>query len=238
MLGALLGVGVGALAVSTWVPRPAVFEVSLGPWPLWRHPTDGVALTFDDGPDPSFTPPLLDRLADWGAKATFFMVAARARSHAALVRRARAEGHVIGCHGMTHRALAFLPRAELCREVHDAARILEDIVGEPVWLFRPPYGVRSPLLYRWLRREGLRPVFWSVMAYDWRTRSPDLVARRVIRGASPGAIVLLHDGGGDRSATVEAIPLVREGLEGRRLAWARLAFDAGSENGAARRRSA
>jgi len=194
-----------------------LFEIGLGPWPVWRSTKDGATLTFDDGPDPRHTPLLLDRLAACGVFATFFVSTALARRYPDLVRRTRAEGHTVGSHGMTHTPLAFRRWGMLRRQVGDAVRGLEDLLGESVSLFRPPYGVRSPGLYRELRREGLRPVFWSVMAYDWRKPPPQVIARRVIRGLKPGAIVLLHDGGGDRSATVEAVPLMVEALQSRGL---------------------
>lgn len=204
-----------AFACSAWVPRPLLFEIGLGAWPLWRLATDGVALTFDDGPDPASTPRLLDVLARCRVCATFFVSTARAMQYPELVRQARGAGHAIGCHGMTHRQLAFRSGRLLAREVGDAINGLEDILGEPVHLFRPPYGMRCPRLYAALRRAGVRPVFWSVMAYDWRMPPAQKISDRVIRGAQPGAVVLLHDGGGDRGATVSAVPLIVDALESR-----------------------
>ncbi|MBN1423047.1 polysaccharide deacetylase family protein [Candidatus Fermentibacteria bacterium] len=202
-----------AVACSWWVPRRALFEIGLGCWPLWRVP-GGVALTFDDGPDPRFTPKLLDALRAFHTTVTFFVSTSLAVRHPSIVRRAHAEGHAIGCHAMTHTPLAFRSRETLHRQVSDAVRGLEDVLGDSVSLFRPPYGIRSPGLHRILRSEGLRPVYWSVMAFDWRVRSSKAIAERVLRGARPGAIVLLHDGGGDRSATVEAVPVVLDTLRG------------------------
>jgi peptidoglycan/xylan/chitin deacetylase (PgdA/CDA1 family) len=221
-----------ALAGSVWVPRPMLFEIGLGPWPVWRCAGDDVALTFDDGPDPRYTPLLLDTLAECRIPATFFVSTSLARQHPDLVRRARREGHDVGSHGMSHTPLAFRRPGLLECEVGDAVRGLEDVLGEPVSWFRPPYGVRSPGLYRKLRREGLRPVFWSVMAYDWNEPTSRVVTRRVMRRVRPGAIVLLHDGGGNRGATVEAVPPVVEALQQRGLRCARLGAPAGARTSA------
>lgn len=197
--------GVALAGLSTAVFRPVLFEWALGPWVMWRVDR-GVALTFDDGPSPEETPRILDALGHHGVRATFFVTVGRALRWPGVVRRAKAEGHAIACHGMTHTPLAFRSGAVLQREVGDALRALEDLLGEPVALFRPPYGARCPRLYRVLRREGVRPVFWTMMVFDWRRPPAQVIASRVVRARS-GCIVLLHDGGGDRRPTVESVPL-------------------------------
>jgi peptidoglycan/xylan/chitin deacetylase (PgdA/CDA1 family) len=213
---AVCGGFLAAFALSAWVPRPLLFELGLGPWPVWRLRGRDIALTFDDGPHPDYTPSLLDELSRAGVTATFFVSTSQALRHPETIHRARREGHVIGCHGMTHTPLAFRGRDVWDREVREGVRRLEDLLGEPVHLFRPPYGVRSPGLYRVLKREGLRPVYWGLMAFDWRAPPPRVIARRV-SGARPGTIVLLHDGGGDRRATVQAVPLIVEAMRRRDL---------------------
>ncbi len=171
-----------------------------------------MALTFDDGPEPANTEPLLEALEGCGISASFFLTGEKAEKNRDLVRRIRAAGHAVGCHGMSHAPLAFRTRAVLVKEVEDAVDLLEDILGEQIFLYRPAYGVRSPGLYRMLRQQGLRPVFWDVMAYDWREPPAEVLVGRVLRGARDGSIILLHDGNGPRASTIEAIPGIVKGL--------------------------
>lgn len=196
-----------------WIPRRFLFEVGLGNWPLFRLPIkDEIALTFDDGPEPAHTIPLLDILDSLHVTATFFIGGKKAARHPEIVRDIRSRGHVVGCHGMTHIHLACRSRETYMREIRDSTRRIEDTVGEPISLFRPPYGIRCPRLYRAMRKQGLRPVFWSNMAYDWRRTTPDRITASIVNGIRGGDLVLLHDGGGPRTPTVQAIPFVVENL--------------------------
>lgn len=157
-----------------------------------------VALTFDDGPDPRFTPEVLDLLARRGARATFFVLGRRAEQEPHLIRRMVEEGHTVGMHSLDHfRGFAFLtPRAvaadvEACR-----ARLRQALGGEAAELFwfRPPVGQSSPRTFAGLRRASAEMVAWSVRGRDGlrHTTVGELLVR-LRRGLSSGAIVLLHD---------------------------------------------
>jgi 1-acyl-sn-glycerol-3-phosphate acyltransferase len=176
-----------------------------------------VALTFDDGPDPVFTPAILDVLAAHGARATFFVVGARAVAHPEIIRRIHAEGHTIGTHTQNHRiGFHFGGAATVRREIDAAIEVVEGLVPAHPTLFRPPHGVRSPCLARaFPASRALRCVTWSVRGLDARPTDADAIVARIEKGLTPGAIVALHDGTGllgstDRSATVTALERILE----------------------------
>lgn len=173
-----------------------------------------IALTFDDGPDPVFTPQVLDVLGEHGVTATFFCVGRRVAEHPDVVRRLADEGHVLGSHTETHQDLPTLGHQALVEDLRRGRRSLEAQLGRPAPLFRPPHGdlaVRSGAAARAL---GMRTWLWTVDPEDWRpgVRAEQLVAGCAAAGA--GDVVVLHDGleqpwapeALDRSATVAALP--------------------------------
>ena len=156
-----------------------------------------VALTFDDGPDPEHTAGVLDALAARRVTATFFMLSERAEAEPELARRVVAEGHEIGLHGADHARLTELTRAEVAERVIGGRRRLERVTGTRVRLFRPPYGAQSPRTWLTARQAGMRVVVWNADTRDWAPeQTPEGVAAAAARLASPGAILLLHDGTG------------------------------------------
>lgn len=217
------GLGVLPFACAPWIQRSFIFEWGQSGKPLWRlSPRGRIALTFDDGPESENTPRLLDTLDTYSITATFFIVGSKARTRPDLVHRIVEHGHAIGSHGMTHIPLAFRSRRTYIAEVRAAVNNLEDMIGKSVFLFRPPYGIRSPGLYSILNEEGLRPVFWDVMAFDWLKPSASWISDRVLRSVRDGSIVLLHDGGGTRDGTIDAIPIIARGMRDRDLDFTRL----------------
>jgi peptidoglycan-N-acetylglucosamine deacetylase len=188
-------------------------------------PAGTLALTFDDGPDPQFTPLVLDILADHRVAATFFVIGRQASAYPELVRRIVDEGHGLGTHSQSHPNPWALPPVELWRDYRDGRRTVESITGRPVRLFRPPKGYIDAVGAAAMRAARLRPWLWTVDSEDWRpgVTTGQLVAG--LAGIGPGDIVLLHDGldgplapeAADRSATVEALPLVVHALQRRGL---------------------
>jgi peptidoglycan/xylan/chitin deacetylase (PgdA/CDA1 family) len=149
-----------------------------------------VALTFDDGPHPVDTPPLLDLLDRYSAKATFFVVGKSARRHPELIERMAAAGHALGNHTWEHLSLPSLKRRYRRRQL----AWTEEILGpRSSGLFRPPYGEQSPGSRIDALRLGLRPVCWDVIAEDWRDDSPEVMLQRIYRKLRRGSIVLFHD---------------------------------------------
>ncbi|SCL16647.1 bifunctional polysaccharide deacetylase/glycosyltransferase family 2 protein [Micromonospora inyonensis] len=192
------------------------------PEPVTRAmPERTVALTFDDGPDPEWTPKVLDLLKRHGARATFFVVGARVNEHPELVRRMLAEGHEIGSHTYTHADLAAVPgwRREL--ELSLTRKAIAGVTGREVTLFRPPFSSQPAALtapeYAALREAagtGHVAVLADRDTKDWqRPGVPEIVA-----AATPergrGAVVLMHDGGGDRSQTLAALDTLIPALTG------------------------
>jgi peptidoglycan-N-acetylglucosamine deacetylase len=162
-----------------------------------RSRVDGagcVALTFDDGPDPADTPKLLDILRDKGVKATFFVVGKRADQYPEIVLRAWREGHLIANHTWSHRNLfCFLPPSRLRTEIERGTESVRRICGFRPRLFRSPVGQRHALLRPYLKEAGLEYVSWSIRTRDTLTANSGVLARRILKQASSGDIILLHD---------------------------------------------
>ena len=164
-----------------------------------------IALSFDDGPSPVNTPRILDLLRDSGARATFFVVGQEVQGREAIVARIAAEGHELGNHTYTHPHTISLGRPELRDELEKTNEALMRIDGvPPIRLVRPPFGKDRRRTDSVGRELGMQTVLWSVDSADSGSAidSADAVAENVIANARPGAIVLLHDGGNTRPATV------------------------------------
>jgi peptidoglycan/xylan/chitin deacetylase (PgdA/CDA1 family) len=208
-----------ALGVVVWYAVAAPESQWLGR-SLTRGPGDSpaVALTFDDGPGEQ-TPPVLDLLKQANVRATFFLCGENVERFPDLARRIADEGHEIGNHTYSHPRLLGRTPGKIALEIDRAQKVIEHRTGRvPRW-FRPPYGLRWFGLFPILRSRGLAAAMWSVNAKDWRV-SADRIVERVVRGAHPGAIILLHDGlppraQGNRQATVEALPRILQELSPR-----------------------
>jgi peptidoglycan-N-acetylglucosamine deacetylase len=187
--------------------------------PVAFHPAAGagrslaVALTFDDGPWPHTTAQILAILAQRQAPATFFVVGRQVQRYPDLVRREVAAGMAIGSHSYRHpQPFDRLPAARIRDEIARGRRTLVPLGIHPVG-FRPPGGATSPAVAAAAQEFGDRTVLWSVDPADWQPSvTPQQLVQRVLAAARPGAIVLLHDGGGNRSATVAALPAIIDGL--------------------------
>jgi peptidoglycan-N-acetylglucosamine deacetylase len=187
--------------------------------PVAFHPAAGsrgplpVALTFDDGPWPHSTAQILAILVQRQAPATFFTVGRQVERYPELVRQELAAGMAVGSHSYSHpQPFHRLPAARIRDELARGRRTLQPLGVHPVG-FRPPGGATTSAVMAAAQELGDRTVLWSVDPADWQPGvSPDQLLWRVLAGARPGAIVLLHDGGGDRSATVAALPAIVDGL--------------------------
>jgi peptidoglycan/xylan/chitin deacetylase (PgdA/CDA1 family) len=176
-------------------------------------PTAGAALTFDDGPDPEFTPALLEALEAAGAKATFFVVGERVAGNEALLREIDARGHEVGLHGMRHRRADRLSDQEARAELTDGLAAIEAASVPRPRRYRPPFGGTSPALAGLCAEIGLELAYWSAWGQDWEPLPAARIAALVERDLRPGAVVLLHDSAlyaerGDARPTVEAVPLI------------------------------
>jgi peptidoglycan-N-acetylglucosamine deacetylase len=169
--------------------------------------TDNVmALTFDDGPDPLWTPAVLDVLASHGARATFFVIGKHAEAHPQIMERARTEGHAFGNHSWDHPCFPLLTSTERIRQIEACGDVLGPYqVGRK--LFRTPYLTQNlPTVFD-LWHRGYSLIGASLDPEDWMDHAPELLASRLIDGAEPGAIALLHDhcAGRSREPTITAL---------------------------------
>ena len=171
-----------------------------------------VALTFDDGPDPRWTPAVLQILAEEGVVATFCTVGSAALSHPALIQAEAAQGHVPCDHTMGHdTGLAHRPLPVVMAEIHGQADNLRAILGSDPLLYRSPGGSMSPAVADVAHRRGMRVLHWTVDPSDYRGGPPERILAEVMTQVRPGSVILMHDGGGDRSATVAMLrPLIHQ----------------------------
>ena len=191
-------------------------------WILERsgeHPRGKVLLTFDDGPDPHWTPQILDLLKSRGVHAAFLLIGENAQQRPDLVRREFDEGHLIGNHTFTHPDLSRVSPLRMELEVNVTERLLEWITGRQPKLFRPPYHSDEALdeaqnaqVIARASQLGYFTLGQDIDPEDFAQRDPKVIADRVLAMAGKGSVVLLHDGGGDRSATLAALPLILDGL--------------------------
>ncbi|UNO39354.1 polysaccharide deacetylase family protein [Streptomyces sp. MST-110588] len=165
-----------------------------------------VALTFDDGPCPPYTGEILDVLRVHQVPATFFCVGLHADAHPEVLERIAAQGHHIGNHTWSHPYLPDLTRAELDFQIDATNRAVRRVTGTEPRLLRPPYGSRTPEVLRWLADRGMTTVLWDNDPCDWAVPGAEAIAGAVVEQTRNGSIVLMHDGGGDRSQTVAALP--------------------------------
>jgi len=160
-----------------------------------------VALTYDDGPNPAATPHLLEVLGRHDVRATFFLIGRHVRREPALAREIAAAGHTIGNHTMTHPWLSWQRAGRIRAEIADTNALLEDTLGQPIRLFRPPHGARRPFVLRTAAEIGLHTVNWNIITHDWRVQPSERIVEWVRRGIKRnegdgrGSNILMHDGG-------------------------------------------
>ena len=205
------GIGVAAAVHGALHRNSPVFGRVIGR--LSNAEGHAVALTFDDGPNATATPRILDVLRELDVTATFFLLGRHVERWPAIARRVAQEGHALGNHGYHHRRLHLRGPAYARLDMQLGARAIRDATGESPRYFRSPHGFRSPWVNRIARELDQRPVGWTLGVWDTDRPGADVIAARVREGVRPGSIVLLHDGDaydpdGDRSQTAEALPTI------------------------------
>ena len=199
------------LAYATTTPSSQLFGPILTAPP---HPQQ-LALTFDDGPNPTATPYLLDLLASHNVRATFFLIGRYALSQKSLARRILAEGHTLGNHTMSHPRLPLCTHARITADLRDAQHAITDITGAPIRLFRPPHGYRTPFVLKTARSLGLTTTTWNLIANDWKLPTAEAITARILTGIARNqrrrhaSNIVLHDGSqtsptADRSRSLAA----------------------------------
>jgi peptidoglycan/xylan/chitin deacetylase (PgdA/CDA1 family) len=173
-----------------------------------------IALTFDDGPGP-YTPEVLGVLERFHVHATFFAIGKMERYFGSSTVREVRDGDVVGDHTESHPQLARLSAHEQHEELFEGLARIELLTGRRPKLFRPPYGSFNATTMRQLHAMRLLMVLWSADTEDYLQPGVPTIVQRALAGAHPGAILLLHDGGGTRTQTVAALPGIIRGLRGR-----------------------
>lgn len=228
--------GAWTVTVASSLPEPVDYRLSVDVFPpalgeriaardpagFWSSthisppavPDEGpvVYLTFDDGPHPTYTPQVLDVLARHGARATFFVVGSMAERRPLLIQRIAHEGHTLANHSWNHESLARVSRTAFDRSIGRTQDILGPLATP---CLRPPFYAIGRFTEEWSNELGLRLVGWTYSPRDWEQRPARTIANGIVAGSFPGAIILLHDGGGPRSATVRGLDMALERLSDR-----------------------
>lgn len=201
-----------ALAQSAPAPAAEAPAVAASPAPNASQITfdsvhvDGpyIAMTFDDGPNATLTPKLLDLLAARHIKATFFVVGQNAADHPEILKRAAREGHEIANHSWTHPNLAKMSDDAVRRELQKTDDAIKAAIGTRPQYLRPPYGSITARQKNWIHSEfGYRIIIWDVDPLDWKRPGPSVVTHRIVSETRPGSIILSHD---IHPGTIEAMP--------------------------------
>ncbi len=162
-----------------------------------------IALTFDDGPSPLYTEPILQILETHNVKATFFMIGEKVLQYPKIARRVADLGHSIGNHTYSHRPLPLMTTEEMRFEIELTNQIILDNTGLSPTVVRPPRGHRDPRVLQVCRDLGYPVVMWSVTALDWASPGTELIIKQTVRACHNGAIILFHDGlGGHHHARI------------------------------------
>ncbi|WP_405997301.1 polysaccharide deacetylase family protein [Streptomyces sp. NBC_00829] len=189
---------------------PPVFRRALPPVrtrPFERLADAGrtMVLTFDDGPDPHYTPGILRTLREYDVNAMFFVCGEMARENRDLLAEMAGAGHVVGNHTWSHPLIPKLPPSRIREELGRTSEVIEQTLGAaPLW-YRAPYGAWNKYSFEIGAELGMEPLAWTVDTLDWAEPGTGTIVRRVLEGAGPGVVVLSHDAGGDRSQSVTAL---------------------------------
>jgi peptidoglycan/xylan/chitin deacetylase (PgdA/CDA1 family) len=176
-----------------------------------------VAITFDDGPDPRYTPQVLNVLAAHHVTATFFMVGREAAKFPDLVRQVAAGGNAIGVHTWDHLRLTTASPAVFASQVDRELELVTSLTDVRPTCLRPPYGSANQTTVNEASSRGLSVAQWSVDPRDWTQPGVNAIVNRVTSRLGPNQVILLHDGGGNRSQTVAALSHILDAIEARNL---------------------
>lgn len=207
------------LLILTMIPLTASAAPSSGTEVVWNVQTDQklIALTFDDGPNPVYTPQILDLLQQYQAKATFFVLGKRVKMFPAIAIREVNEGHEIANHTFDHHFLKNYPPEQLVEEIRQTQEVIFDITEQMPNVFRPPGGFYNDALLHSMKEDKLTVVMWSWYqdTKDWKKPGTDKIVQTVLNNVHNGDIILFHDLEGDCSQTVEALKRILPELQQR-----------------------
>lgn len=188
--------------------KPSHTTLAATPGP-YKGLTKTIYLTFDDGPNPTWTREILSLLEDSGAHASFFVIGEKAKEWPALVQREARDGDAIGDHTWSHPNLTQLSASVVWAELARDKNLITELTGMPPSLWRPPYEAFDPPVIAIASGLGMKMQLWSVSTGDWQLPGTRVIVSRVISALRNGMVVLFHDGGGDtRSETVAAVAIL------------------------------
>lgn len=193
-----------------FIPMPQVYLTAHG-----NQQLPEIALTFDDGPSPGYTNTILAILERYHIHATFFELGVWVQRYPDLARAVFADGDVIGDHTWGHPDLTKLGNDQINQQLANTRDIIQQATGVRTALFRPPYGAYTRRVLDLAAALQFSTIVWSVDPRDWSRPGTDAIISRVVNATQNGSIILLHDGGGDRSQTVAALPTIIEQLQQR-----------------------
>jgi peptidoglycan/xylan/chitin deacetylase (PgdA/CDA1 family) len=182
--------------------------------PAWPGPRR-VALTFDDGPWPDQTALFIAALEEAGARGTFFMVGRWVTRYPEIARSVAAAGMEVEAHSQSHALLRHASHAKIRSEISKGISAVTKVTGRRPIFYRPAGGSVNKFVYKEAKRQKVRVVLWTIDPQDWKKPGADKIARRILDKIRPGSVVLMHDGGGDRSQTLAALRIVLRGLAAR-----------------------
>lgn len=188
-------------------PEPALLIRSA------RKPSKVATLTFDDGPDPQYTERIMQILRSYHVPGTFFVVGRNAQAHPKMLRLMRKFGYEVENHSFSHSRMDRFPPEAVAAELDATRDVIQQNRGRaPKW-FRPPFAAYGGPVYDMLTQRGYGLALWNVDSEDWKAPNDQAIYDKVVATLQPESIILMHDGGGDRSKTVAALPRVIEYLQ-------------------------
>ncbi|NOV03696.1 polysaccharide deacetylase family protein [Paenibacillus planticolens] len=203
---------IAGLFVYTIIPTFVIRVLGIG---VYKKGTAGrgIALTFDDGPDPEYTPRLLELLKENNLKATFFVLGSKAEHYPELIKRMHNEGHLVGVHNYVHWANAFMTPKKVRLQLEHSVNVIEKIIGERPVYYRPPWGIIN--IFDFLLLKRFRMILWSIMVGDWRSNGGKRkIKERLQAKLRDGAVIVLHDSGqtfgADKDAPIYMLEALRE----------------------------
>ncbi|HWC20542.1 MAG TPA: polysaccharide deacetylase family protein, partial [Terriglobales bacterium] len=173
-----MAAGAGWLAYNCYAPTSQLYGATIAHCGNARH----LALTFDDGPNDPHTLHLLDLLARYEVRASFFLIGRFVQARPQLARAIVEAGHLVANHTATHPNLLFLSRSKTAEQISDCSKAIADATGIQPRFFRPPFGARRPAVLNTVRELGLVPVMWDITCFDWRSTSAEMIEQSARRG--------------------------------------------------------
>lgn len=183
--------------------------LGIGSWK--RQYSPGVTITFDDGPDPYYTPLLLKILSQQNIQACFFLIGEKAEKYPEIVKKIHSEGHLIGSHGYLHQHAWLMAPQKTWKSWDKSIKVLQNITGMEPDYIRPPWGGVNLSLYSWCIAKKKKIVGWNAKGKDWkRNRSASKITNTILQKTAEGTIILLHDSGGEQGAPENTLACLQE----------------------------